>query len=78
MRPGQGRIVERECTPDDRAALDEKTQARRLPSPQEMAILPRARCLGEGADAGGSAVLCGDDEEDWGDIAGELYVMSER
>ena len=43
MRPSQGRIVERECTPDDRSALDEKTQARRLSIPQEMAILPRKR-----------------------------------
>ena len=33
--------------------LDGKTLARRLPSPQEMAILPRARCLGTGTDAGG-------------------------
>ena len=104
--PGQGRIVEREYTDDERAALGdaipalgEKTldvylndhafwrnvpaaiwdyKTRRLSGAQKMAIVSRKRCLGADADAGGSAVLCGDDAADWGDSAGELYVMSER
>ena len=44
---------------------------------QEMAVLPRARCVRTGADTRGSAVLCGDGEE-LGNVADDLYVMSKR
>ena len=38
---------------------------------REMAIVSGKRCAWAGADAGGSAVLCGDDEEGWGDVDGD-------
>ena len=100
VMPGQGRIVEREYTPDECAALGDAIPAlgektldvylndrafwRNIPAAiwdyklggyqvlKKLAILPRKRCFGAGADAGGSAVLCGDDAEDWGDTGNRL------
>ena len=98
VMPGKGRIVEREYTPDERAALGDAmptlstrtlrrlserpsllaqrprrhlaVQTRRLPGPQEMAVLPRAGCPRASPIAGGSALLCGDGEENRGYVAG--------
>ena len=101
VMPGQGRIVEREYTPDERAALGdaisvlgEKTLDvylndrafwRNVPAAiwdyklggyqvlKKWLSYRESDVLGAGADAGGSAVLCGDDEEGWGDIAVYCY-----
>ena len=98
VMPGQGRIVEREYTPDERAALGdaipvlgEKTLDvylndhafwRNVPAAiwdyklggyqvlKKWLSYRESDVLGTGADAGGSAVLCGDGAEGWDDIAG--------
>ena len=97
VMPGQGRIVEREYTPDERAALGDAILAmgektldvylndhafwRNVPAAiwdyklggyqvlKKWLSYRESDVLGAGADAGGSAVLCGDDAEGWGDVA---------
>ena len=94
VMPGQGRIVEREYTEDERTVLGdaipvlgEKTLDvylndrafwRNIPAAiwdyklggyqvlKKWLSYRESDVLGTGADAGGSAVLCGDDAEDWG------------
>ena len=67
-RKDAGRVSERPRLLAQRPRRDLELQTRWLSGAQEMAIVSRKRCFGAGADAGGSAVLCGDDEEGWGDI----------
>ena len=85
VMPGQGRVVERAFTPDERTAMGRRPshprrdhlrrvpqpprllaqrprrgldlQARRLPGPQEMALLPRTRYPRPPAASGGSPTL---------------------
>ena len=60
MRPFQGRIVEREYTTGERAALG-----------AAISVLGEKTLdvyLNDRAFWGGSAVLCGDGEKDWGDF----------
>ena len=94
VMPGQGRVVERAYTPDERGPgrrlarprrdhlrhpperprlLAQRPrrglglQARRLPGPQEMALLPGARNPRPPPRARGSPALHGHGEADWGD-----------
>ena len=85
VMPGQGRVVERSYTPDERTILGDALPvlgkntfdvhlngsrflaqrarysldlpARRLPSTQEVVVLPRIRCPRAGTVAGGSPAL---------------------
>ena len=60
-RKDAGRVSERPRLLAQRPRRNLGLQTRRLSGAQEMAIVPGKRCLREGTDAGGSAVLCGDD-----------------
>ena len=93
--PGQGRVVERPYTAEERAALGESAhtlgrdhlrhppqrprllakrpgrslelQAGRVPGPEEVALLPRARRPGQTAATGRGAALHGHRAADSGD-----------
>ncbi len=57
-------------------------QTRRLPSPQEMVVVPRTLHSGTGAVAGGGVVFCRGSTADWGDSGSnktkERETMSEN